>query len=260
MLRSVHLPSAAARIAHGWSLRVRAHDPRCKSICSVLNNSALDARAPLRLRRVQEMTEAFINTPLGAQDDSINAFLRQKDPDAMMLNLGMRLSDDNRAITDSGSGEDNLPLSVDGRSPSPLLHDFVGATAAAAPEPPPSRDTLPWPSPEPSSSWSRQPSGMYSHSSAPLTPPYPSSLTSSMAPYGGEAGMGLPRLGGGGGAAEEFSFLVRTLGAHGRFEEARSRVIPEMRRRGIAPIEHTFASLLAGAAIERDPIAAEQVG
>lgn len=210
------------------------------------------------------MTEAFINTPLGAQDDSINAFLRQKDPDAMMLNLGMRLSDDDHAVDGGESGEGNLPLSADDRSPSPLLHDGgVDATAAAAaPEPPPSRDTLPLPSPQPSSPWSRQPSGMYSHSPAPPTPPYPYSLPSSMVPDGGEAGMGSPRGGGGrgGGAAEEFSFLVRTLGAHGRFEEARSRVIPEMRRRGVTPTEHTFASLLAGAAIERDPIAVEQVG
>ncbi|CAN0080774.1 unnamed protein product [Ectocarpus fasciculatus] len=222
---------------------------------------AMKAISPEDRARVQEMTEAFINTPLGAQNDSMNAFLRQKDPDAMMLNLGMRLSDDDHAIAAGGSGEANLPLSADGRSPSPLLHDGVDATteaAAVAPEPPPRRDTLPLPSPKPlSSPSSRQPSGMYSRSPAPPTPPYPFSFPSPMGPYGGEAGMGLPR--GGGGAADEFSFLVRTLGAHGRFEEARSRVIPEMRRRGVTPTEHTFASLLAGAATERDPIAAEQV-
>ncbi|CBN74088.1 conserved unknown protein [Ectocarpus siliculosus] len=225
---------------------------------------AMKAISPEDRAKVQEMTEAFINTPLGAQDDSINAFLRRKDPDAMMLNLGMRLSDDDHAIAGGGSGEGNLPLSADCPSPSPLLHDGVvdATAAAAAPEPPPSRDTLPFPSPQPSSPWSREPSGMYSNSPAPPTPPYPYSLPSSMMPYGGEAGMGSPRGGGGGGgggAAEEFSFLVRTLGAHGRFEEARSRVIPEMRRRGVTPTEHTFASLLAGTAIERDPIAAEQV-
>ncbi|CAM9188715.1 unnamed protein product [Ectocarpus sp. 4 AP-2014] len=224
---------------------------------------AMKAISPEDRAKVQEMTEAFINTPLGAQDDSINAFLRQKDPDAMMLNLGMRLSDDDHAIAGGGSGEVNLPLSADGRSPSPLLHDGVvdAIPAATAPEPPPNRDTLPLPSPQPSSPWSRQPSGMYNHSPAAPTAPHPYSLPSSMMSSGGEAGMGSLRGGGGGGggAAEEFSFLVRTLGAHGRFEEARSRVIPEMRRRGVTPNEHTFASLLAGAAIERDPIAAEQV-
>lgn len=231
-------------------------------------------------RRVQEMTEAFLNTPLGAQDDSMRAYLRQKDPDAMMLNLGMTLSGDHEAIT---SG-DNLSLSSGGQPPPPLppqalLHEGEEQAAAAAaaasgssggpagvttrdstaPRPSPGGVTLP-PASSPLALPPRQAAGMYgSPSPADILP---SPLSAMMAANGGgEAGAAVGGLGSGvvAAAAKDFTFLVRALGAHGRFEEARARVMPEMRRRGIVPADSTFVALLAGAAVDRNPDAAEEV-
>lgn len=252
-------------------------------------------------RRVQEMTQEFLNTPLGAQNDSMNAHLRQKDPDAMMLNLGMPLTDGGRAIA-SGSrgGDDRLPLSSGGGLPLPsppasspaLLHEGEAAAVAAGGEgereggiggvatheTAPGGDT-PQESHRTSSlpSESSHPPGLYGpvltlprHPSD--LPPFP--LSAMASDYGGgptaapagaaaaAASVGLARRGGGATAApaREFNLLVRTLGAHKRLDEARARVLPEMRRRGIAPDENTFAALLSGAAAERSPDAAEEVG
>lgn len=188
------------------------------------------------------MTEAFLNTPLGAQDDSMNAYLRQKDPDSMMLNLGMALSGDREAI----AGGDNLSLSSGGHPPPPLPPQALlgeGETQAAA-------------------------AGTNGSPSSPPPSELPPSLLSSMvAAGGGGEAAAAAAVGWSGGlgsgaaaaAAQDFTYLVRTLGAHGRFEEARARVIPEMRRRGIVPTDRTFAALVAGAAVDRNPDAAEEV-
>lgn len=239
------------------------------------------------------MTEDFLNTPLGAQDDSMNAYLRKKDPDAMMLNLGMTLSGDHEAITSGGGGGgDNLSISSGGQAPPAvppqalLLGEGQEQAAAAAsgndgPAGVPRSDpavpgdgTPPPPPPPPSSSSTlppmlRQAAGTYgpSSSSSPSSPAAdlpPSVLSSMMAGNGvGEAaGAGTARaaaMSPSAAAAQDFTFLMRTLGAHGRFEEARGRVMPEMRRRGIAPNDGTFAALLAGAAVDRNPDAAEEV-
>lgn len=238
------------------------------------------------------MTEAFLNTPLGAQHDSMTAFLREKDPDEMMLNLGMTLSDDHGgAITAGddghrlgsiGGGDGNvnpLPLSAGGEGEPPppppsnaLLHEGQETREAAAtvmeasggggnagvatPD-----SAGPPPSPP------RQPAGMYGGYPSPLPPPglpptylHSSAMAMAAAAGGGSGALGLSGRPGGATPAQDFTYLVRTLGAHGRFEEARARVLPEMRRRGIAPTDNTFVALLAGAAVDRNPDAAEEVG
>lgn len=243
--------------------------------------------------RVQEMTEAFLNTPLGAQYDSMNVFLREKDPDAMMLNLGLPLSDDHpRSVTSgTGHGEDggfSLPSGIaenlSSFATSLQSGDEAGkAAAAAAASQGPSlstnntniidgarhgarhdtgsgtlspgaeaRPTFPQEPPPPSVRPPGQPSGMHGY-------PSPStSLLSQMFPS--PASHAVVDSGIGGRRAKDFHLLVRTLGAHGRFEEARSRAVPEMMRRGIRPTPGTFAALLAGAAVDKNPGAAEEVG
>lgn len=56
-----------------------------------------------------------------------------------------------------------------------------------------------------------------------------------------------------------FAHLIRVLNAQGRFQEARLRILPEMERRGlrINPVHYT--SLFSGAAMDKDPHAAERV-
>ena len=217
------------------------------------------------------MTEAFLNSPLGAQDDSMNAYLRQKDPDAMMLNLGMTLSGDHEAIT---SGGDNLSISSGGQ-PSPALPPQAlldegkeqAATATSGNGGPASvtsgAPTVPGGETPPSSSLTlptRQAAGMHAPSYSPSPADLPQSVLSSMMAGNGigeaAAAAGMSRSAS---AAQDFTFLVRTLGAHGRFEEARARVMPEMRRRGLVPNDGTFTALLAGAAVSRSPDAAEEV-
>lgn len=59
---------------------------------------------------------------------------------------------------------------------------------------------------------------------------------------------------------KKFTHLIRVLNAHGRFREARARVVPEMLRRGVEFDTFTFTALLSGAAMDRDADAAEEVG
>ncbi|CAM9164248.1 unnamed protein product, partial [Hapterophycus canaliculatus] len=204
--------------------------------------------------RVQEMAEAFLNTPLGAQHDSMNMYLKEKDPDAMMLNLGFPLSDDHRHAVAGGTGHGEGGFSL----PSGIGEDIrIGddsgpstATLSAGAEIPPMFSGVPLPS----ARQPGQPFGMNGYPSPPrptsLSPQIDSSLTSNAVADGG---------GGGRGRVDDFNLLVRTLGAHGRFEEARSTVMPEMMRRGIRPDQRTLSALLAGAAVIKNPSAAEEV-
>eukprot|EP00903_Cladosiphon_okamuranus_P021987 g20217.t1 len=240
---------------------------------------AMKAIPPEERARVQEMTEAFLNTPLGAQDDSMNAYLLRKDPDEMMLNLGMTLSGDHEAINGGGGDGINLSLSSGGQPPAPppmppqaLLRDgeeqattaasgHVGPDFAAVP----SGGTPPTTSSSSSTLPPRQAAGMYGSSSPPSPADLPPSLLSSMmAVNRGVEPAAVGRRGGrvsgaAAATAKDFTYLVRTLGAHGRFEEARARVMPEMIRRGIVPNDGTFTALLAGAAVDRNPDSAEEV-
>ncbi|CAM9548080.1 unnamed protein product [Scytosiphon promiscuus] len=247
---------------------------------------AMKAIPPEDRARVQEMTEAFLNTPLGAQYDSMNMFLQEKDPDAMMLNLGLPLSDGHPRKITGGTlpGENGSLLSsgVGGHlaQPATTLHsgeEAGEASAAQAQAAPPhtaapasansstyidgvtggaaSRDAIAGSGTRPM--FSEEPP-------TPVRPPqqafgmngYPSPFTTS------QVDPSLTVAGGGGGGrnrADDFNFLVRTLGAHRKFEEARAKVVPEMMRRGIRPTGGTLAALLAGAGVNKNPDAAEEV-
>lgn len=175
--------------------------------------------------RIQKMTEKFLNTPLGQQEVGVSAYLRQKDPDAMMLNLGMTLAEPS----------DTATLLAPGQQPaSPtLLQEGAPATAedgSLAGSPSDAREETP-----------------FSELSKPLFEPGSPSMPT--VPLSKHAG-----------GTSDFSFLIRTLAAHGRFGEARTRVVPEMKRRGLRLDGRTYSALLAGAARNRDPAAAEEVG
>lgn len=58
---------------------------------------------------------------------------------------------------------------------------------------------------------------------------------------------------------KEFTYLIRVLNAHGRFHEARRRVVPEMLKRGVELDIFTYTALMSGAAMEKDVGAAEEV-
>lgn len=166
------------------------------------------------------MTEAFLNTPLGQQEVGLNGYLRQKDPDAMMLNLGMALSDAGATSSSAAmlsSGADKSGQLLQGGEP-PFIGD--GGVSIAAGE---------GGSPAAKNDWFER----------------------------GTGGV-IPRSGNTGGT-KDFNFLVRALAAHGRGLEARSRVVLEMRRRGVALDGHTYSALIAGAAVERNASAADEV-
>lgn len=170
--------------------------------------------------RIQKLTEDFLNAPLGQQDVGLNAYLRQKDPDEIMLNLGMALSGDaagGAALLASGSPSEK-----------PLVPEGAPATC----------------------------NGRDSTNSLIETP-----LSDISKPYyePGSSGLPMVSLPEHAGSANDFNFLIRTLAAHGRCQEARARVVPEMRRRGVRLDGRTYSALLAGTAIDRNSAAAEEV-
>ncbi|CAM9573603.1 unnamed protein product [Laminaria digitata] len=195
---------------------------------------AMKAISPDDQAKIHELAEEFLNTPLGQQEVGLNAYLRQKDPDAMMLNLGMTLSDD--AAGDAlplPSGGGALPVS------SPLLLQ-------------PRQGALTPPGGVGSGGGGGGSASQEAMSS--VLPPSvvvePGSSAVPTAPLLSEHA---------GGGANDFNFLIRTLAAHGRSREARERVVPEMRRRGVGLDGHTYTALLAGEAILRDAAGAEKV-
>ena len=185
--------------------------------------------------RIHELAEEFLNSPLGQQEVGLNAYLRQKDPDAMMLNLGMTLSD--------AAAGDALPLPAGGGAlpASPLLLQR-------------GQGELTSPDGVGSGSGGGESAGNVSQEAMSSVPP------SSVFEPGSSALPTAPLLSEHAGGTSDFNFLVRTLAAHGRIREARVRVVPEMKRRGVRLDGHTYTALLAGQAILKDAAGAEKVG
>lgn len=149
----------------------------------------------------------------------------------MMLNLGMTLSDGTAA-----NGALSLPAPVP--PPDPVL-----------PTPPPPQE---------------QAAGAYSDGSGDSnalqqgTMP-PSEEWKPVFEPGSAGASTVPMSGNSSGSTDDFNYLIRTLAAHGRCREARTRIVPEMRRRGVRLNRRTYSALLAGTAVEKDPAAAEEV-
>lgn len=185
------------------------------------------------------MTEEFLNTPLGQQDVGENAFLRKNDPDAMMLNLGMTLS---------GDGD---PGAISGVSPTPLLPPSSSPPTNLPPLPLQSQERT---TPPPFLSIGNENISDYS-----LRENYISLQPSLVAPLRTEYTNNALSSKISGGNIQDFNLLIKTLGAHRRLGEAKGKVLATMKQRGIRLDGDSYSALLAGAATENNPEAAEEV-